>query len=162
MLFRSVDRVDYGDYSPANQSYTGYVFVHFIEIPEVNREWINNELCSYGHCRIQIAFDEFWMLIPNKNPIPTTHLNIHQLADIVNKQNDRISTLETMVHYLQTQIESRIPSHSIFMTDTNSLQDVGQNFSPTSVSQSDDDNDYTGMPALIPVYVTPDSSVVNV
>lgn len=153
LLYHSVgvvDRVDYGDYVPANQTDTFYTFIHFSEIPEGNREWINNEIYSKGHCRIQVAYDEFWMLVPNRSPIPNTHLNIHQIADTINKQNDRISTLENMVYYLQSQLEARAPTHRIFVTDTNNAQDAKQDFSPMSVSQSEHD-DYSDMPELIPV-----------
>jgi hypothetical protein len=168
LLYHSVgvvDRVDYGDYAPANQRDTGYAFVHFSEIHEENREWINNEIYSNGNCRIQVAFDEFWMLVPNKNPIPATHLNIHQLAYTINKQNERITTLESMVYYLQTQLDARCaqaPGHRIFIT--NNCQDNSSegNISPMSISQNDDDDDYTDMPSLIPISVTPDGSSVNV
>jgi hypothetical protein len=154
-----VDRVDYGDYSPANQTYTGYTFVHFSEICQENREWIDREIYSKGHCRIQVAFDEFWMLIPNRNPIPTTHLNIHQLADTLKKQADQISTLETMVYYLQSQLEARCTQAPDYRTINRFGEKVSYgDVSPMSISQSDDD-DYADMPGLIPI--TSDNSSQN-
>jgi hypothetical protein len=155
-----VDRVDYGDYVPANQTDIGYAFVHFSEIFQGNQEWINNEIYYNGYCKIQVTFDEFWMLVPNKNPIPTTHLNIHQLADTIAKQTDRISTLESMVYYLQSHLAARAPDHRIFMTNDYQNNFTGNlsasDVSPMSISQSDED-DYTDMPALIPISVSPET-----
>ena len=165
LLYHSVgivDRVDYGDYVPANQTDTCYAFVHFSEICQGNREWIDNEIYYNGYCKIQVAFDEFWMLVPNRNPIPTTHLNIHQLADTIAKQTDRISTLESMVYYLQAQLGARAADHRIFVTDTNNLQ---YDFRLEDLSSVSEDDDYADMPGLIPVSTTPESfdgSTLNV
>ncbi len=169
LLFHSagvVDRVDYGDYAPANQMDTCYAFVHFSEICQGNRQWIDNEIYYNGYCKIQIAFDEFWMLIPNRNPIPTTHLNIHQLADTITKQTDRISTLESMVYYLQAQLEARAPENRIFVTNTNNSQDDFRiNFSTEDLSYVSEDDDYADMPELISISTSPetfDGTSVNV
>ena len=163
LLYHSVgvvDRVDYGDYSPPNQTYTGYAFVHISEICQENRDWIDREIYSKGHCRIQVAFDEFWMLIPNRNPIQTTHLNIHQLADTLKKQAEQISTLETMVYYLQSQLDARCTQAPDYRTINRFEEKLSYgDVSPMSISQSDDDDDYADMPGLIPI--TSDDSSQN-
>jgi len=143
-----VDRLDYGDYAPANQTDTCYAFVHLSEIPEGNRQWIDQEINLKGHCKIQVSYDEFWMLIPNRNPIPTTHMNIHQLADVVSKQAEKIAALEELVYNLYSRLETK---------NVNSYERLPplnfHNISPAQTREPSfsEEEDYSDMPALISI-----------
>jgi len=103
-----LDRVDFGDYIPQDQTAIRSAFIHMAWINNEWLEWFNRETASNGHCRLQVTYNEYWMLLPNKNPIPSTHLNVHQLADITRKQDERIAELEAKVAQLTEQLASRV------------------------------------------------------
>jgi len=102
-----VDRVDFGDFVPLNQTGIRCAFIHMAWVNYDWKDWLEREIETNGHCRYQVTYDEYWMLLPNKNPIPKTHLNVHQLADITRKQDERIAELEALVSRLTEQLENR-------------------------------------------------------
>jgi hypothetical protein len=101
-----VDRVDFGDFVPLNQTGIRCAFIHMAWVNYDWKDWLEREIETNGHCRYQVTYDEYWMLLPNKNPIPKTHLNVHQLADITRKQDERIAELEAKVLQLTKELES--------------------------------------------------------
>jgi hypothetical protein len=98
-----VERVDFGE---TIQPGLRYAFVHMNLMNPTFSEKVNQEMTKNGHFKLQVTANEFWMLIPNKNPIAATHLNVHQLAEITKKQDERIDFLESMVLDLKAQIET--------------------------------------------------------
>lgn len=107
-----VDRIDLGDFVPSNQTGIRCAFIHMSWLCSGVQEWIDEETASKGHPKLQVPNNEYWMLLPNKNPIPRTHLNIHQLAEITRKQDERIAQLQALVVQLAGQLETRTPSPS--------------------------------------------------
>jgi hypothetical protein len=102
-----VDRVDFGDFVPLDQTSIRCAFIHMAWVNYDWQEWLEREIAANGHCKFQVTYDEYWMLLPNKNPIPKTHLNVHQLAEITRKQDERIEELEALVSRLTEQLENR-------------------------------------------------------
>jgi len=93
----TIDRVDFGDFVPVGQTDTRSGFLHMAFVDPTWANWLKQHVETTGHARLQITEDEFWMLIPNRNPLPNTHLNIHQLAEITRNQSQRIVTLEATI-----------------------------------------------------------------
>lgn len=106
-----VDRIDLGDFVPSNQTGIRCAFIHMSWLCSGVQEWIDEETANKGHPKLQVPNNEYWMLLPNKNPIPRTHLNIHQLAEITRKQDERIAQLQALVVQLAGQLETPTPSH---------------------------------------------------
>lgn len=105
-----VDRIDLGDFVPSNQTGIRCAFIHMSWLCPGVQEWIDEETASKGHPKLQVPNNEYWMLLPNKNPIPRTHLNIHQLAEITRKQDARIAELEALVAQLTERLETPAPT----------------------------------------------------
>jgi hypothetical protein len=105
-----VDRVDFGDFVPLNQTNIRSAFIHMSWMEVWGEAWIEKEIAANGHCKFQVTYDEYWMLLPNKNPIPRTHLNVHQLAEITRKQDERIAELEALVAQLTERLETPAPT----------------------------------------------------
>jgi len=103
-----VDRVDFGEFVPPDQTGIRSAFIHMSWLRPHAQEWIEQEIAAKGHCRLQVTYNEYWMLLHNKNPIPSTHLNVHQLADITRKQDGRIAELEAKVAQLTEQLAARV------------------------------------------------------
>jgi len=93
----TIDRIDFGEFVPVGQTETRSGFLHMAFVDLAWANWLKQEIETTGHARLQIAADEFWMLIPNRNPLPSTHLNIHQLAEITRNQAQRIAVLEATI-----------------------------------------------------------------
>jgi hypothetical protein len=109
-----VDRVDFGEFVPPDQTGIRSAFIHMSWLRPLVQDWIEQEIAAKGHCRLQVTYNEYWMLLHNKNPIPSTHLNVHQLADITRKQDERIAELEAKVAQLTEQLAARVePPHLV-------------------------------------------------
>jgi hypothetical protein len=99
----TIERVDFGDFlSSLNTEDLRYAFIHFTFIDPYYQTAIRYEIELQGYFKLQVSDIEFWMLFPNNNPIPRTHLNTHQLADITKKQEERIASLEAELDILKT------------------------------------------------------------
>ena len=161
-----VDRVDFGDFVPLDQTGIRCAFIHMACLNNGWREYIEREIEAFGHYKFQVTYNEYWMLLPNKNPIPRTHLNIHQLAEITRKQDERIAQLQALVVQLAGQLESRTPSRlerTISMA-SDSLDEIRTNLNQDYLQEAIDsfreeemerlykswqEAEYADMPALI-------------
>jgi hypothetical protein len=159
-----VERVDLGDQLPDNQSYRS-VFVHLSPINPTVAEYFNNQIKENGFFKFQVRPNEFWMILPNNNPISKTHLNIHQLADITKKQKEQITNLENEVSKLKNMVELLIcpPPLPVLKRQTNMIDieqeidfdDVLNKFKNLTI-----EDDYSDLPELIyNKNLTPESSI---
>ena len=165
--------------------------VDFVEIPEkanvchafihVNN-WYNSNNASltfweitnkgsykFYYSQSQSTANAFWLLLPNKNPIPQTKLNIHQLAvmisemekKIVDQQAEmdnmrkRIADLELTSIYVADKVDS-VPTrtHTIWKNDNdndtdNGVVDEHDDVLNTAFISDDEDDDYDDVPDLI-------------
>ena len=94
-----LDRVDLGEVLTTN-SLLRAAFVHMGPECRPVAEFITANIVANKFYKMQISRDEFWMILPNNNPIPKTELNVHQLAEITRKQKERIDFLENQVEEL--------------------------------------------------------------
>jgi len=159
-----VERVDFGDFVPEGQTGTRMMFVHICGSAPAFQQSL-----SSGPYNLQVAENEFWMILPNKNPLPKTHLNVHQLFDVVRKQDQRIASLEAKVcelldskpkpkPYLQNYCR-KIAMASDSLDEIRS--ELFDRFSSDDDDNDEDDNsfkmsiltdEYADMPELIPIH----------
>lgn len=106
-----INRVDFGDFAPAEQKFTRSAFVHFDSFDPQNEAYFASVFEHEGKIKIHVGgHGEYWFLLENKNPVPKTHLNIHQLAENYKKQEEKIAMLEET---LNAVIEHLVSLHSI-------------------------------------------------
>jgi len=100
--------------------------VDFVEIPEKTNvchafihvnNWYNSNNASIAFWDItnkgsykfyyslsQSNSNSFWLLLPNKNPIPKTKLNIHQLAVMISEMEKKIADQQSEMDIMRNQI----------------------------------------------------------
>ena len=170
--------------------------VDFVEIPEKTNvchafihvnNWYNSNNASIAFWEItnkgsykfyysqsQMTSNAFWLLLPNKNPIPKTKLNIHQLAVMISEMEKKISEqqsemddmkkriadLELTSIYVADKVKS-VPTrtHTFFKSDgdgdddsesENGIADEQDDDMLNTAFISDDDyDDYDDVPDLI-------------
>jgi hypothetical protein len=166
--------------------------VDFVEIPEKTNvchafihvnNWYNSNNASIAFWDItnkgsykfyysllsQSNSNSFWLLLPNKNPIPKTKLNIHQLAVMISEMEKKISEqqsemddmrkriadLELTSIYVADKVKS-VPTrtHTFFKSDgdsdsENGIADEQDDDMLNTAFISDDDDDYDDVPDLI-------------
>jgi hypothetical protein len=129
------------------------------------QEWFDHEVASKGYCRLQVTHNEYWMLLPNKNPVLTTHLNIHQLAEITTKQDARITMLEALVAQLtqkgEWKSEDADMPELIHIIESDSEKPAARTrancprserfYGHLIESDSEDEDEYADMPELIDI-----------
>jgi hypothetical protein len=159
--------------------------VDFVEIPEKTNvchafihvnNWYNSNNASIAFWEItnkgsykfyysqsQMTSNAFWLLLPNKNPIPKTKLNIHQLAVMISEMEKKISEqqsemddmkkriadLELTSIYVADKVKS-VPTrtHTFFKSDSeNGIADEQDDDMLNTAFISDDD--YDDVPDLI-------------
>jgi hypothetical protein len=174
--------------------------VDFVEIPEKTNvchafvhvnNWYNSNNASLAFWEItnkgsykfyysqsQMTSNAFWLLLPNKNPIPKTKLNIHQLAVMVSEMEKKISEqqsemddmkkriadLELTSIYVADKVKS-VPTrtHTFFKSDNNSENGIVDEknqedekhddmLNTAFISDNDNDDDYDDVPDLIECY----------
>jgi hypothetical protein len=161
--------------------------VDFVEIPEKTNvchafihvnNWYNSNNASIAFWEItnkgsykfyysqsQSSSNAFWLLLPNKNPIPKTKLNIHQLAvmisemekKIVDQQAEmdnmrkRIADLELTSIYVADKVDSvSTRTHTFFQSDSDiGVVDEHDDVLNTAFISDDEDDDYDDVPDLI-------------
>jgi len=152
----SLDRVDFGDFTPSGQTGIRYVFLHLISFySSTAARLVHSEIKETGYYKLKVSETEFWMLIPNFNPLQKTHLNIHQLAEITRKQDEKIASLEEKLVQLTSRLASdpkpylrnycrKIAMSSDSFDDT--FIKLGRNFEEVENEYDDyDDDDDDGM-----------------
>ena len=165
--------------------------VDFVEIPEkanlchafihVNN-WYNSNNASltfweitnkgsykFYYSQSQSSANAFWLLLPNKNPIPKTKLNIHQLAvmisemekKIVDQQAEmdnmrkRIADLELTSIYVADKVDSVATStrtHTFWKNDSDigvADEEEQDDVLNTAFISDDEDDIYDDVPDLI-------------
>ena len=106
-----INRVDFGDFAPAEQKFTRSAFVHFDSFNPQNESYLASVFAHHGKIQIYVGgHGEYWFLLENKNPVPKTHLNIHQLAENNKKLEEKIAMLEETLNVV---IENLVSLHSI-------------------------------------------------
>ena len=166
--------------------------VDFVEIPEKTNlshafihvnNWYNSNNASltfweitnkgsykFYYSQSQSSANAFWLLLPNKNPIPKTKLNIHQLAvmisemekKIVDQQSEmdnmrkRIADLELTSIYVADKVNSvATRTHTFFQSNTDNGvvdeddYDEHNDVLNTAFISDDEDDDYDDVPDLI-------------
>lgn len=100
--------------------------VDFVEIPEKTNvchafihvnNWYNSNNASLAYWEIinkgsykfyysqsQSSSKAFWLLLPNKNPIPETKLNIHQLAVMISEMEKKIADQQAEMDNMRKRI----------------------------------------------------------
>lgn len=166
--------------------------VDFVEIPEKTNvchafihvnNWYNSNNASVAFWEItnkgsykfyysqsQMTSNAFWLLLPNKNPIPKTKLNIHQLAVMISEMEKkmadqqaemdemrkRIADLELTSVYVADKVDSvATRKHTFWKNDS----DIGvvddddcdehNDVLNTAFISDDEDDEYDDVPDLI-------------
>jgi hypothetical protein len=90
-----VDRVDFFE----NSAGVWCAFVHFEEFYHNHIVYrLLHEVSEYGSCKFWFNVDEYFIVREMKCPkIPATSMNIHQIADKLDKQEARIAELEARI-----------------------------------------------------------------
>lgn len=100
--------------------------VDFVEIPEKTNvchafihvnNWYNSNNASlafwditnkgsykFYYSQSQSSSNAFWLLLPNKNPIPKTKLNIHQLAVMISEMEKKIADQQAEMDNMKKRI----------------------------------------------------------
>lgn len=100
--------------------------VDFVEIPEKTNvchafihvnNWYNSNHASlafwditnkgsykFYYSQSQSSSNAFWLLLPNKNPIPKTKLNIHQLAVMISEMEKKIADQQAEMDNMKKRI----------------------------------------------------------
>jgi hypothetical protein len=101
--------------------------VDFVEIPDKSNvchafvhvnNWYNSNAASlafweitnkgshkFYHSRALFKLNTYWLLLPNKNPVPPTRLNIHQLAFMVIEMEKKINDQQMEMENMKKKIE---------------------------------------------------------
>jgi hypothetical protein len=112
--------------------------VDFVEIPEKTtvchafihvNNWYNSDNASLAFWEItnkgsykfyysqsQMTSNAFWLLLPNKNPIPKTKLNIHQLAVMINEMEKKIADQQDEMEKMKKRIAD-LELTSVYVAD---------------------------------------------
>lgn len=160
--------------------------VDFVEIPEKTNvchafvhvnNWYNSNNASMAFWDItnkgsykfyysQTSMNSFWLLLPNKNPIPKTKLNIHQLAVMISEMEKkiaeqqtemesmrkRIADLELTSIYVADKVDS-VPTrtHTLWKNDNDTDNAIVDNDDVlnTAFISDDEHDDYDDVPDLI-------------
>ena len=164
-----VDRVDFGkplEGKPELRS----AFIHMdYYVPGHRADEFLRNFCQNGSRRFypMPAYPEFWLLLPNKNPVYRTHMNIHQLAALCENQEKAIAELREEIKKLKNvdvvpqHFERRKISLEVPQTPPQTPPYHFRSLSPppaprkgvlkfTNMEVSSDDEDYDDMPDLIP------------
>jgi hypothetical protein len=166
--------------------------VDFVEIPEKTNvchafvhvnNWYNSnnaavafwEITNKGsykfyYSQSQMTSNAFWLLLPNKNPIPKTKLNIHQLAVMISEMEKkmteqqaemdemrkRIADLELTSVYVADKVDSMDGStrkHTFWKNDSDigvaDEDDYHDDVINTAFISDDEDDEYDDVPDLI-------------
>ena len=166
--------------------------VDFVEIPEKSNvchafvhvnNWYNSnnaavafwEITNKGsykfyYSQSQMTSNAFWLLLPNKNPIPKTKLNIHQLAVMISEMEKkmteqqaemdemrkRIADLELTSVYVADKVDSMDGStrkHTFWKNDSDigvaDEDDYHDDVINTAFISDDEDDEYDDVPDLI-------------
>jgi len=100
--------------------------VDFVEIPEKSNlchafihvdNWRNSNNASiafwditnkgsykFYYSQSQMTSNAFWLLLPNKNPIPRTKLNIHQLAGMISEMEQKMAVQQAEMDEMRKRI----------------------------------------------------------
>ena len=112
--------------------------VDFVEIPEKTNvchafvhvnNWYNSNNASiafwditnkgsykFYYSQSQSSSNAFWLLLPNKNPIPKTKLNIHQLAVMISEMEKKITDQQSEMDNMRKRIAD-LELTSIYVAD---------------------------------------------
>ena len=112
--------------------------VDFVEIPEKTNlshafihvnNWYNSNNASltfweitnkgsykFYYSQSQSSANAFWLLLPNKNPIPKTKLNIHQLAVMISEMEKKIVDQQSEMDNMRKRIAD-LELTSIYVAD---------------------------------------------
>ena len=101
--------------------------VDFVEIPDKTNvchafihvdHWYNSNAASitfweitnkgshkFYHSRSLFKLNTYWLLLPNKNPVLPTRLNIHQLASMVSEMEKKITEQQLEMENMKKKME---------------------------------------------------------
>jgi len=105
----NVSRVDFVDIP--EKSGVCHAFVHVNNWHNSNNasmafwEITNKGSFKFYYSQSQINSNAFWLLLPNKNPIPETKLNIHQLAVMMAEMEKKITDQQSEMDSMRKRIE---------------------------------------------------------
>ena len=134
--------------------------VDFVEIPEKSNvshafihvnNWYNSNNASltfweitnkgsykFYYSQSQSSSNAFWLLLPNKNPIPQTKLNIHQLAVMISEMEKKITDQQAEMDNMKKRI-SDLELSSIYVVDK--VDSVATRTHTFWKNENDNDND---------------------
>jgi hypothetical protein len=58
---------------------------------------VHTELLTNGSYKLHLNRSEFWVLLPNKTPLPRTKVNVHQLAQYTDELYQKTSDIESKI-----------------------------------------------------------------
>jgi hypothetical protein len=163
--------------------------VDFVEIPDKTNvchafvhvnNWYNSNNASvafwditnkgsykFYYSQSQMTSNAFWLLLPNKNPIPQTKLNIHQLAVMISEMEKkmadqqaemdemrkRIADLELTSVYVADKVDSvATRRHTFWKNDSDNGvvdEDDEDDILNTAFISDDEDDEHDDVPDLI-------------
>ena len=68
-----------------------------------------------GSIKIYLTDSEFWIVLPNKNPLPRTHVNTSQLAASTEKLFEQSETMEKRMDSFQDEMRSEMAEMRVFI-----------------------------------------------
>jgi hypothetical protein len=68
-----------------------------------------------GSIKIYLSDTEFWIVLPNKNPLPRTHVNTSQLAASTEKLFEQSESMEKRMDSFQDEMRSEMAEMRAFM-----------------------------------------------
>ena len=104
-----VSRVDFAEIP--DKSNVCHAFVHVNNWYNSNAsalafwEITNKGSHKFYHSRSLFKLNSYWLLLPNKNPVPPTRLNIHQLAFMVTEMEKKITEQQMEMENMKKKMD---------------------------------------------------------
>lgn len=101
----NVKRVDFVECATDDSSFQS-AFVHLYDYfdTEIGRD-ISSFVTQNRAYRFYVGNSEYWLLLQNKNPVPETKMNIHQVVENARLLEQRVTEQEEIIRSQSKQIE---------------------------------------------------------
>jgi len=104
-LIGNVRRVDFVECATEDSSFqSAFVHLHHYFDTEIGRD-ISSFVTQNRAYRFYMGNSEYWLLLLNKNPVPETKMNIHQVVENARLLEQRVTEQEEIIRSQSKQIE---------------------------------------------------------
>ena len=119
MLFRSqIGNVEYCDLVTIKDKETKQPLYAQLFIKLACWDLMSNAKADFernGSIKIFLTGSEFWIVLPNKNPLPRTHVNTSQLAASTEKLFEQSEAMDKRINSFEDEMRSEMAEMRIFM-----------------------------------------------